>query len=321
MPAPIAASEAVTAMLTTMVTHRYGASAKSTSSPDAIVGDHGEEPDDPSRVLDDQLAADAGADDEADDLGRLGGGRHPAALHHVEAELLLVEQRCERGEPDQRGGEERQRVEDPAQALDLPHRAPALGERRRRLLGEQGVGDAHGRAFLDAAARLPQPAAEQDQDRDRYGQDDERGPPAEPRREQPGQDRPEEGCRPRSSRSRSCRPAAATRSDTSRRSASCGSGRRWPARSRRRPASARATRPRTPGRCRRRSRRSTRRRAASAGPGCAGRPRRRSGPAARDRPPPRPRPPRGCRRWTCGRRRGCWAAGCRTRWSSSASPC
>ena len=42
-----------------------------------------------------------GADGQADELGRLGRGRHPTALDDVESELLLVEQRGQRGEAHQ----------------------------------------------------------------------------------------------------------------------------------------------------------------------------------------------------------------------------
>ena len=93
MPAPMAASEAVTAMLTTMVTHRIGTRAKSTRSPAANRGDHRQKADDQPRILDDQLAAHMGTDGQADELRRFGRSRHPTPLDDVESELLLVKQR------------------------------------------------------------------------------------------------------------------------------------------------------------------------------------------------------------------------------------
>ena len=53
----------------------------------------------------------------------------------VEPELLLVQQRREGHEADEADGEERERRPDAPQARDPLHGAPALGERRRRLLG------------------------------------------------------------------------------------------------------------------------------------------------------------------------------------------
>ena len=104
-----------------------------------------------------------GADEQADELHRLGGrGDVGAGAPSSSPKLSLVEQRGQRGEADERGGEERQGVEDPAQALDLPHHPPRLGERRRRLLGEQRVAlHAHGLALLHAPDRLDQAQAEQ----------------------------------------------------------------------------------------------------------------------------------------------------------------
>ena len=55
------------------------------------------------------------------------GGRE-ATGPLVEVEHLLVEQRGERDEADDRRRQERQAVPDPPEGLDLPHHAPALGE-------------------------------------------------------------------------------------------------------------------------------------------------------------------------------------------------
>ena len=72
---------------------------------------------------------------EADDLrgSAIAATKPRCAL--VEVEHLLVVERRERDEADERRGEERQRVPDAPQRADLPQDAERLRERRRDLVG------------------------------------------------------------------------------------------------------------------------------------------------------------------------------------------
>ncbi len=98
-------------------------------------GDRRDETNQALDVADEPARGDSGADDEPDERERLGDGRGDASTAFVETELLVVEQRGERAETDQRRGQERQTPPDPLQRLDLVGGAPTLGERRRLLLG------------------------------------------------------------------------------------------------------------------------------------------------------------------------------------------
>ena len=83
------------------------------------------------------------------------------ALEVVEMEHLLVVERRERDEADERGREERQRVPDAAQRADLPEDADRLRERRRDLVGADDVGARARRGALPvAAARFLEAQAE-----------------------------------------------------------------------------------------------------------------------------------------------------------------
>ena len=70
--------------------------------------DLGEEADQAAHVAEEASGDDARAEDQADELERFGDRRGDAASPLVEAELLLVQQRGQRDEADQRRGEERQ---------------------------------------------------------------------------------------------------------------------------------------------------------------------------------------------------------------------
>ena len=105
---------------------------------------------------------DPGTDDETDQLERFGDRRRDAARPLVEIELLLVQQRGEGDEPDEADGEERERRPQPPQGRDPLHRAPALGERRRRLLGHHDVDvGAHRRSLPAPAHRFAEPEREE----------------------------------------------------------------------------------------------------------------------------------------------------------------
>ena len=87
------------------------------------------------------------------------------AVAGVQVEDLLVEERSEDLQPDERDREERQRVEDAAQRPDVPADPPRLGVGRCRHLGRRGLGvGAHGFPLEVAADRLAQ---EEGQDRRR----------------------------------------------------------------------------------------------------------------------------------------------------------
>ncbi len=95
-------------------------------------------------------------------------------------EDLLVVQRRERDEADERGREERQRVPDPAQRSDLPQDADRFRERRRRFVGADDVGvRARRLAFPVTASRIDQAETEEHEHEGRDREQDERHAPAE----------------------------------------------------------------------------------------------------------------------------------------------
>ena len=75
--------------------------------------DESEEPDETLDVAAESPRRNSSADDQADELERLGDGGGNAAATLAEAELLLVEKPCDHDEADQRGGEERQAPPEP----------------------------------------------------------------------------------------------------------------------------------------------------------------------------------------------------------------
>ena len=91
-----------------------------------------EEADQAAHVAHEASGDDARPEHQTDQLERFGDGRGEAPGPFVEPELLLVEQRGQGDEADQRRRQERQAPPDPFEALDLLHRAPTLGGRRAR---------------------------------------------------------------------------------------------------------------------------------------------------------------------------------------------
>ncbi len=88
------------------------------------VDDVGEELDHLRRTADHQAGGDPGAEDQPEQLRRFDARGDDAAGPLVEVVDLLVEQAREHRETDQRDREERQRVPDPPEGLDLPHDPP-----------------------------------------------------------------------------------------------------------------------------------------------------------------------------------------------------
>ena len=106
-----------------------------------------------TRVAQHQPRRERDAEQDRDDLRGLGERGDQTALELVEAEDLVVVERRQRDQADERGGEERQRVPDAPQRADLPQDADRLRERRRDLVGAD-----HRRARACARA-LPMAAA------------------------------------------------------------------------------------------------------------------------------------------------------------------
>ena len=229
-----------------------------------------EEAQDEARVALHQLGADPGADDEADELHRLDRGGDEPAGPLVEAVHLLVEEAGERREADERRGEERQRPPDAPEALDATAQPPRLAEAG----GASSVMTASSQAPMARRSCAPRTGsrslqAEHDDDERRDGEDEERRPPAEVEGEQPGDERADE----RADRVGGAvegvhlRPVLGLRS--SRRSASCASGRRPPCRCPSPSASTTRNHTPTPGRCRSRTAPTPPRRSARAARGVA----------------------------------------------------
>ena len=249
MPGPTMASPAVMTALAATATTRLGARANTAARTEAAREIHDEELQDPAGLGQHELRGHPGPDDQADELERLDGGGHRAAAHLVEAELLLVEERGQGHEADERRGQERQGVPDAPEAGDLPAHAPRLGEARaapprcrrsprRRPWPRAPV----------APHRLPHLQAEDDQDHRGDGEHEERAPAS--RTSTPGGRRAAgRGTGPRrwppGGRSRR---AAGCRAGSSRPAASCGSDRPPPCRCPSRPGPPPAGRPWTPGR-------------------------------------------------------------------------
>ena len=133
---------------------------------------------------------DAGTDDQADELGRLDAGGDDASGPLVQVEDLLVEEGGEDRETDERDREERQRVPDAAEAVDLPDDAPRLSKARPRLFGLRRLFGRSGCPPLeDPALRLTKPPREHHEDQRREREDDERPAPAPPVSDDPCRER------------------------------------------------------------------------------------------------------------------------------------
>ena len=136
----------------------------------------------------------AGADDQADELGRLDGGGDEAAGPLVEVEHLLVQQRRRATTKPMsdaaRNGSDHQ-----------IRRSVSIFQTMRHASANDGAGSsvataspvgAHGPALVGAPDRLLQPQREHDEDEGRDGEDEERRPPAERGGEQAGGERADE---------------------------------------------------------------------------------------------------------------------------------
>ncbi len=146
------------------------------------------------RVLGHEAGRQWDAEDDAEELGRLGGGGHEAPFGLGEPEDLLVVERGEGDEADDGGRQERQRGPDAAQGAHLPEDAHRLGPRGRELVGGDHVGGGAGRGPLVVAAPgLLQPQAQHHEDHGRDGEEDEGHPPPEGLREDAAEQRADEG--------------------------------------------------------------------------------------------------------------------------------
>ena len=143
-------------MLAMTASTMFGASAKHGDQHRAGERDAREEVEDQRGVAEEQPGSEPRADRQAEELERLGDRGQVAALQLVEVVDLLVEQAAERDEPDDRHGQERHGVPDASQDLDLPQQPPRLGEARARLLG---VASPPGRARRPALLRAPHGSA------------------------------------------------------------------------------------------------------------------------------------------------------------------
>ena len=118
--------------------------------------------------------------EHADDLQGLDGRRDQSALRGVQPEDVLVDQRQEVRDREQRNAEERHREPDAPNrpyATEHPHRRPhglvRVGQRRGLVVG------ARGDAVVVAAHGLAQPKREEDEDEGRDRKDHERRAPTE----------------------------------------------------------------------------------------------------------------------------------------------
>ena len=193
MPGATTASSAEIAQLRTTATTRFGDRANNAEHAACSQRRPRDEPDQAREVGGVPPRRDPRTDDETDQLERFGDRRCDAACPLVEVELLVVQQRREGGEADEADGEEGERRPHPPQRRDPLHRAPALGERRRGLLGHHDVrGRAHRRPLPAPAHRFAESEGEEGEHERRNDEHHERQPPPELVGEQPGHQRPDE---------------------------------------------------------------------------------------------------------------------------------
>ena len=171
----------------------FGATRESRGRDRGQDRDRCDEADEAPDVADEPPRGDPRADDESDEGERFGDGGGDASTPFVEAELLVVEQRGERDETDQRGGEEGEAPPDPLKRLHLVGSTPALGERGRLLLGvDDFLRRAGGMSLPSAPGRFAQPCGHDGEDDGRDHEDQERNPPVEVVGEQTGAQRADE---------------------------------------------------------------------------------------------------------------------------------